>query len=80
LPSTTAFNLNINSKISIDTFVFEGSIRGLDSVNVERVGYWPFGPPRSVLAIEGYVFVGYGGGIWIFDVSDPSNPVKVGEI
>jgi len=33
-----------------------------DSSDVERVGYWPYGPPRRVLAEGGHVYVGMGGG------------------
>jgi len=33
-----------------------------------------------VLAEGGYVYVGYGGGIWIFDVSEPDSPVVVGMV
>ena len=50
-----------------------------DSVDVERVGYWPYGPPRRVLAEGDHVYVGMGGGIWVFDVSDPDSPVVVGK-
>jgi len=32
------------------------------------------------LAEGGYVYVGYGGGIWIFDVSEPDSPVVVGTV
>jgi len=51
-----------------------------DSSDVERVGYWPYGPPRRVLAEGDHVYVGMGGGIWVFDVSDPGSPVVVGEV
>ena len=40
----------------------DGSFPKYDSLNVERAGYWSYGPARSVLAEGGYVYVGYGGG------------------
>ena len=51
-----------------------------DSSNIARVGYWSSGPARSVLAEGDYVYVGYGGGIWIFDLSEPDSPAVVGLI
>jgi len=74
------FSLNLPEARENPGFSFDGSFPKYDSSNVERAGYWPYGPPRSVLAEGGYVYVGYGGGIWIFDVSEPDSPVVVGMV
>ena len=55
-----------------------------DSLNVRWVGSWSYGGagPISVGEIKGtpYAFLGSGGGIIVFDVSNPSSPVKMGEV
>ncbi len=58
----------------------EHLLSGFDSLNVRRVGAWPFGPSYTVLVQGNLVFLGSGGGVVVLDVSDPSNPQRVGEI
>ena len=55
---------------------------GFDSLNVRFVGNWPFGPSYAVCvdSTRNLVFVGSGGGVYVLDVSQVSNPVKVSEI
>ncbi|HDM90229.1 MAG TPA: hypothetical protein ENG67_03360, partial [candidate division WOR-3 bacterium] len=74
------FSLNSFPARENPGFPSDGVFPKYDSLNVERAGYWPYGPPRSVLAEGGYVYVGYGGGIWIFDVSEPDSPVVAGMV
>lgn len=52
-----------------------------DSTNVSFVGNWPFGPTDAVQSDlqRNLVFCGSGGGVFIYDVSDPESPVKVSE-
>ncbi len=59
------------------------SIEQPDSLNMRLAGGWSFGP--LVVAVEldqarNILFSGAAGGIYIWDVSDPSNPVKIDEI
>ncbi len=54
---------------------------GFDSLNVQFVGNWPFGS-SYVVEIDGsrnLSFLGSGGGVYILDISDPSNPQKISE-
>ena len=55
---------------------------GFDSLNVRFVGNWPFGPCWAVCvdSARNLVFVGSGGGVYVLDVSQVSNPVRVSEI
>ncbi|MGB9721928.1 MAG: hypothetical protein ACPL28_10680, partial [bacterium] len=59
----------------------EGSKAGFDSLNTRFVGNWPFGPSYAVAydQARSLVFCGSGGGVYILDVSNPSNPQKVSE-
>ena len=52
---------------------------GFDSLNVRFVGNWPFGLSYAVCvdSTRNLVFVGSGGGIYVLDVSQVSNPVGV---
>ncbi|MGQ9702634.1 MAG: LVIVD repeat-containing protein, partial [bacterium] len=54
---------------------------GFDSLNVRFIGNWPFGASYAVAydASRSLVFCGSGGGVYILDVSNPANPVKVSE-
>ncbi|MGQ9701050.1 MAG: LVIVD repeat-containing protein, partial [bacterium] len=54
---------------------------GFDSLNVRFIGNWPFGPSYAVAydSARGLAFCGSGGGVYILNVSNPSNPVKVSE-
>ena len=59
----------------------ERPFSGFDSLNVRFIGDWPFGPSYAVAHdnSRNLVFCGSGGGVYILDVSNPSNPVKVSE-
>ena len=51
-----------------------------DSLNVRFVGNWPFGYYSWAIAydsVRDYVFCGSAGGVYIFDVSNPSFPQKI---
>jgi hypothetical protein len=52
-----------------------------DSINVRYVGNWPFGGTRQVAydSVRKLGFCASGGGVYILDISDPSNPVKLSE-
>ncbi|MEO0270009.1 MAG: hypothetical protein ABIM85_06445 [candidate division WOR-3 bacterium] len=54
---------------------------GFDSLNVRFIGNWPFGPSYAVSfdPSRNLVFLGSGGGVYILNVSNPSNPQKVSE-
>ncbi len=66
---------------SSETERFSETLSGFDSLNVRFVGNWPFGPSYVVSydSSRNLVFAGSGGGVYILDVSDPSNPVKLSE-
>jgi len=52
-----------------------------NSLSISLVGNWPFGPSHSVQSDlqRNLVFCGSGGGVFIYDVSNPDTPVKVSE-
>lgn len=52
-----------------------------DSLNVKFIGSWPFGACFSVSfdPSRNLVFLGSGAGVYIYNASNPSNPVKVSE-
>jgi len=52
-----------------------------DSLNVRFMGNWPFGnPERSAYDIaRELLYFGSGGGVYVFDVSNPANPVVLSE-
>ncbi|MCK4321223.1 hypothetical protein KAX08_01745, partial [candidate division WOR-3 bacterium] len=52
-----------------------------DSLNVRFIGNWPFGRPHHVGydSLRNLVFLSSGAGVYILDVLNPSNPVKVSE-
>ncbi|NPV14859.1 T9SS type A sorting domain-containing protein [candidate division WOR-3 bacterium] len=52
-----------------------------DSLNVRLIGNWPFGPSQAATcdSARNLVFCGSGGGVYVLDVSNPSQPVKVSE-
>ncbi|MEN3044134.1 MAG: hypothetical protein ABDH37_02810, partial [Candidatus Hydrothermales bacterium] len=57
-------------------------LAGFDSLNTKFIGNWPFGSSYAVEydPLRAFVFCGSGGGVYILNVSNPSNPVKIGEI
>ncbi len=60
-----------------------GSLSDLnqDSPEICSVGNWPFGNPYSVVvdSTRDLLFCGSGGGVFIYDVSDPANQLLVSE-
>jgi hypothetical protein len=52
-----------------------------DSLNMRFVGSWPFGPSYAVTvdSVRDLVFLGSGGGVYVLDVSTPSDPQKLSE-
>lgn len=52
-----------------------------DSLNVRFVGNWPFGFPEAVVCnnTPNIVFLGSGGGVYVMDVNDPAQPIKINE-
>jgi len=52
-----------------------------DSLNVRFVGNFPFGRPFHVAydSLRNLAFLSSGGGVYILDVSDPSNPVEISD-
>jgi hypothetical protein len=60
---------------------FQVSFSSFDSLNVRFLGSWPFGPSEAVAidSIRHLAFVGSGGGVFILDVSDSTNPIKISE-
>ncbi|MEO0227929.1 MAG: T9SS type A sorting domain-containing protein [candidate division WOR-3 bacterium] len=53
-----------------------------DSLNVHFVGNWPFGYSCAVAydSLRDLCYLGSGGGVFILDISDPSNPIEVSRI
>jgi len=53
-----------------------------DSLNVRFVGNWPFGRPLHVAydSLRNLAFLSSGGGVYILDVSDPSNPIEISDV
>jgi hypothetical protein len=52
-----------------------------DSLNMKFIGNWPFGPSYAVAvdSARELVFLGSGGGVYILDVSTPSEPRRISE-
>jgi hypothetical protein len=52
-----------------------------DSLNVKFVGNWPFGPSWAVAydSARSIVFCGSGGGVYVLDVSDPTQPQELSD-
>ncbi|NPV14584.1 hypothetical protein HPY86_06600, partial [candidate division WOR-3 bacterium] len=61
--------------------LFCGFIWAQDSLNCRLVGGWPFGLSYAVAVDEArnIAFLGSGGGVYILNVANPSNPVKISE-
>ncbi|MCK4232907.1 hypothetical protein KAX75_00640, partial [candidate division WOR-3 bacterium] len=52
----------------------------VDSLNMNMVGMWNFGYPCAIYAKDNYLYLGSGGCVIIFDLSDSTNPEKIGDI
>jgi len=52
-----------------------------DSLNVRFVGNWPFGISyvTEIDSARSLAFCGSGGGVYILDISDPANPIKLSD-
>lgn len=55
--------------------------KSIDSSNVRFVGNWPFGTTNKVVcdSLRKLAFVASGGGVYIFDISDPYVLIKISE-
>jgi hypothetical protein len=54
-----------------------------DSLNMRMAGRWPYTDDCYTVAVDEVreiAFLGAGGGIYLLDVSDPSSPMKLGQI
>lgn len=53
-----------------------------DSLNVRLICRWPYGPSYAVAAdtLRELLFLGSGGGIYVLDISDPANPIRISQI
>ncbi len=51
-----------------------------DSMNMQFVGSWPYGPAFHVYVVKDIAFLATGCVVYILDVSDPYHPVKISEI
>jgi hypothetical protein len=60
---------------------FEVECRQIDSLNVRFVSNWPFGNSHAVEidSLRALSFLGAGGGVFVFDVSNPATPVLLSE-
>jgi hypothetical protein len=56
--------------------------RSRDSLNVRCVGRWPFGPGFEVYGdtVNDILCFGSGAGVLVFDISNPSSPVRFSQI
>jgi len=56
--------------------------RSRDSLNVRCVGRWPFGPGFEVHGdtVNDLLCFGSGAGVLVFDISNPSSPVRLSQI
>jgi hypothetical protein len=52
-----------------------------DSLNCREKGAWPFGPSNAVAVdpARNLAFMGSGGGVYILDIANPAQPVKLSE-
>ncbi len=75
------FNLLTTETKSQEKFTNSQSQTIFDSSKVQFVGNFPFGPSYAVEydSIRNILFAGSGGGVYIVDVSNPSNPQKLSE-
>lgn len=74
LSSLIAYQIESNGNFSSSNQLF-------DSLNVRFIGNWPFGHSYYVAydSLRNLVFLSSGAGIYILDVSDPANPIRISE-
>jgi len=56
------------------------NIDWVDSLNMNLTGMWNFGYPFAVYAKDNYLYLGSGGSVVIFDISDTTNPQQIADI
>ncbi|MEO0076399.1 MAG: hypothetical protein ABIK19_01860, partial [candidate division WOR-3 bacterium] len=54
-------------------------IFALDSLNIRCIGSWPYTFSRRVVSVGNICYLSVGGGLWIFDISNPITPIKISE-
>jgi hypothetical protein len=59
---------------------FMNDIGRPDSLNMKLVGMWNVGYPFAIHTSNGYLYLGSGGSVIIFNVSDTTNPEQIGNI
>lgn len=81
--SLLIFLTNAFADTSLDLKPFSEIKGQVDSLNVSFVGGWTFGKLSfavEVDSINDVIFASSGGGIYVLDVSDPTNPFKISDI
>jgi hypothetical protein len=69
------------SKFLIIIFALPLILFGIDSLNIRVIGSWPYCESRNVIPTEeGFTYLSVGAGIWVFNTSNPQNPIRVGEL
>jgi len=48
--------------------------------NVTLIGRWPYGPCYAVDVVNNIAYIGNGSALEILDISNPANPVKLGQV
>ena len=68
LPSISAENISMNT------------INRADSLNMGLIGMWNYGYPLAIHTTNDYLYLGSGGSVIIYDISDTTNPRQIGSI
>ncbi|MCK4234153.1 hypothetical protein KAX75_06970, partial [candidate division WOR-3 bacterium] len=81
LANTYNLDANLGDVYEYYKDYFEKNNLFFDSLNVQFVGNWPFGPPQDVAfdSLRNFLFCGSGGGVYILDISNPSSPDIISE-
>ena len=79
--SVYPFSVTANPYSEPSNRIEETNCMWFDSLNVRFVGNWPFGASWAVAtdSLRDLLFCGSGGGVYVTEVSNPSNPVKISE-
>ncbi len=78
LSSVQTYAHNITDKEQI-VGKFQESYGGPHAEVIEVVARWPYKPTQCVAVKGRYAYLGYRGGIFVLDISNPSAPRKIGE-
>ena len=73
---------NLYPQETLPQDIFFQSESGFDSLNVNFVGNWPFGPECWAIAYDSareVAFLSSGGGVICMNVADSSNPIKISD-